>query len=609
VVIWRSIDWFVPPELLAESAESARRARSIVGFALVCVVCGLVFSVNYWHTMPPEIRVYIAGSLACFSLVTCVELILGRLWWPIHASGFTLYATLVASLGVGVWSTGGAESPVLWYYVLLPLIGLSEWTRVQALAAVTCGAVLLVAWHYVDTAAHPFGLRLPYDLRRSMVFSEQLGLFAAVAGLSLVYQLSKNASLQALALTNVALERAGEEARAASNVKSAFLANMSHEIRTPLTAILGFTDATLERFEVGSEEWDSLDVVRRNGQHLLELINEILDLSRIEADKLELECFRLSPFSLVSEVVSLMRLRTETNGIELHVQFTTPLPEVIETDPRRVRQILINLVGNAIKFTETGSVTLSTSLVQGDGGARIVFEVADTGIGMTEAQLRGLFVPFSQGDSSTSRKHGGSGLGLAISQSLARNLGGSISAESKVGIGSTFCFSIPTGVGPEVACVTQSHEATVDRVHPRAEVDPETVARCKDRRVLLADDGRDNQRLISLLLRRAGAIVTVVDNGQLAVDRALEAEREDRPYDIVLMDIQMPVLDGHAATRALRARGYTHPIVALTASAMAGDRERALASGCDDFLVKPIDREALLTAVADSGPSKGEGRR
>jgi len=605
-VIRRAIDRFVPPPLLAAGVESARRARAIVGFCWVCIFSSIVFTVVYWLTLSPDVRIYVAGATAAFFVAVCVELLAGRLWWAAHGGGVTLFANVALVLSVIGWFTGGAESPALWWYVILPMIGISQWTRRQSLAALLCGALLVVGWHLVDTAAWSVGHDLPDEWRRVIRFLAQIGLLAAVATLTFAYELAKDAAMGEIAQKNRALEQAGEEAIAASKAKSAFLANMSHEIRTPLTAILGFTDVTLERFDVGSEEWSWLDVVRRNGQHLLQLINDILDLSRIEADKLELERTRCSPFELIAEVASLMRVRAETSGIALQVRFDTPLPETIETDPRRARQILINLVGNAIKFTEAGTVTLSAALAGDDGDARIEFAVADTGIGMTDAQLLGLFAPFTQGDSSTSRKYGGSGLGLAISQSLALKLGGTILAESKLAVGSTFRFSIPTGVGPEVACVTHASESPRGATSSRADGSTLLRGRCAGRRVLLAEDGHDNQVLIALLLRHAGATVTIVDNGQSAVEHALAAVRDHDPYDVVLMDIQMPVLDGHGATRALRLRGYPHRIVALTANAMAGDRERCLAEGCDDFLAKPIDKEALLAVIAECGREKDE---
>jgi signal transduction histidine kinase/CheY-like chemotaxis protein len=603
-VTWRAIDWFIPAELLDAGAQSARRARAIIGFCWIGIASGYGFTPMYGILLAPDVRFQAACTLAGFATVLCAVLFLGRRWWPVQAGGITVYAVVALALCAMIWFTGGSDSPAIWWFVLLPMFTLIEWERWQSISAIVCGGALLIGWHYVDADSHPVGLDIAVDVNESLRFIVQIGLFVAVAALSLAFQISRDRAFRALARTNLDLERAGREAVAGSAAKSAFLANMSHELRTPLTAILGFTDASLEQLEVGSERWTWLDIVRRNGQHMLELINDILDLSRIEADMLELESTRFSVFELLAEVASLMRVRAEANGVALRVVFATPLPEFIESDARRARQILINLVGNAIKFTEVGVVTLRAARVPDERGARIEFSVADTGIGMSESQLRGLFAPFVQGDSSTSRKYGGSGLGLAISQSLARKFGGTISATSTVGVGSEFRFSIPTGVGPEVPCVTRTLEWVIDDVASRAKGADVAAARCAGRRVLLAEDGRDNQLLIGSLLRRAGATVTIVGDGRAAVARALDADRDELPYDLVLMDIQMPVLDGHAATRALRARGYRHRIVALTASAMAGDRERALAAGCDGFLAKPIDKDDLLAAVADGASEK-----
>jgi signal transduction histidine kinase/CheY-like chemotaxis protein len=606
-MILRAIDWFIPRHLLASGAEPTRHARAIVGFSLLGVASGFGFAPMYGTLLPPDAALQAAATLAAFASLLLAALLLGRRWWPVHAGGVTVYAIVALALCAMIWFTGGSDSPALWWFVLLPMFTLIQWSRWQSIAAMLCGAALLIGWHYLDAGGHPFGRDISDETYRSLRFVVQVGLFIAVAALTIAFQLSKDSGMRALAIKNRELERAGEEAIAANAVKSAFLANMSHELRTPLTAILGFTDASLDQLEPGSEKWKWLEIVRRNGQHMLELVNDILDLSRIEAGKLDLERTRVSPFELIAEVATLMRVRAEARGVELAVHFTTPLPEFIETDPRRARQILINLVGNAIKFTEVGTVTLSVALVHDDRGPRIEIEVADTGIGMTDAQRLALFAVFTQGDSSTSRKYGGSGLGLAISQSLAAKFGGAICAESTLGVGSMFRFSIPTGVRADAPCVTRALESVLADMSARATGSATSVGQCAGRRVLVAEDGRDNQVLIAMLLRRAGATVAIVGDGQSAVERALEADREDAPYDVVLMDMQMPVLDGLAATRALRARGYPHRIVALTANAMAGDRDRCIAAGCDDFVAKPIDKDALLAAVVACQPEKPGG--
>ena len=389
------------------------------------------------------------------------------------------------------------------------------------------------------------------------------------------------------------LQSVRNQAEMASNSKSEFLANMSHEIRTPLTAILGFAEVLLGSVTT-SEAVSAADTIKRNGEYLLSILNDILDLSRIEAGKIHIETMSVSPAQVVAEVVSLMRVRADAKGLYINVVYDGPVPETIETDPTRFRQILINLVGNAVKFTEVGGVQIRVGLLAPVGvEPKLAVTVVDTGIGMSREQRERLFRPFTQADASTTRRFGGTGLGLTISKRLAESLGGTLAVETASGHGSTFTFTIDTGSLQNVA-----------RLHSPVEAEATAELRFQEApsiqlsgRVLLAEDGPDNQRLISFLLKKAGAHVNVADNGEAAVSRALHALSENRPFDVILMDMQMPVLDGYAATRRLRDKGYTRPIIALTAHAMNGDREKCLAAGCDDFAPKPIDRKTLLTLV------------
>ena len=405
-----------------------------------------------------------------------------------------------------------------------------------------------------------------------------------------------------------AVERANEMAQAAAAAdaaKSEFLANMSHEIRTPMTAILGFADVLLEEMGPGATptQMEALESIRRNGEHLLQIINDILDLSKVAAGRMELERLRCSPTRIAAEVESMMRVRARARGLAFGVEFIGPIPESIETDPTRLRQILINLVGNAIKFTEAGGVRIVVRLAESAAGADpagapagsglLQFDVIDTGPGMTPEQQQRIFQPFVQGDSSTTRRFGGTGLGLTICKRLVEALGGDISVQSAPGRGSTFRVRIPTGPLTGVTMLPGSSTDAPPGSGPRR---PDSQAALSGR-ILLAEDGPDNQRLISFLLRRAGAEVVIADNGQAAVDAALAAEREGRPFDVILMDMQMPVLDGYAATAQLRARGYRRPIIALTAHAMASDRDKCLAAGCDAFAAKPIDRTRLFETI------------
>ena len=401
-----------------------------------------------------------------------------------------------------------------------------------------------------------------------------------------------------------ALKQAGVAAEAANRAKSEFLANMSHEIRTPMTAILGFADVLLGRVEE-PDDVEAVATIKRNGEHLLEIINDILDLSKIEAGKLEVEQVACSPVELVADVASLMRVRAEAKNIALKTDYVGSIPQSIRTDPTRLRQILVNLLGNAIKFTEVGQVRLVTRLLAGDDvPPRMQFEVIDTGVGMTEEQLARLFQPFTQGDSSTTRKFGGTGLGLTISKRLAVILGGSIAVSSTSGKGSTFSVTVATGPLDGVPMLDRPTEAALaSRQSVRAAVQSRAKLDC---RILLAEDGPDNQRLISFILEKNGAEVVIAENGRVAVEQALahlpgrgqRYDGEQEPFDVILMDMQMPLTDGYEATRQLRGAGYKGPIIALTAHAMKDDRRKCLEAGCDDYLAKPIDREELLALVA-----------
>ncbi len=406
-----------------------------------------------------------------------------------------------------------------------------------------------------------------------------------------------------------AISRANEmalQAEVANVTKSEFLANMSHEIRTPMTAILGFTELMQDAEQTTDERLECIQTIRRNGQHLLNIINDILDLSKIEAGKMAIERIACSPRQLVREVDSLMRARADEKGLAFDLEFVGLLPEHIRTDPTRLRQVLINLIGNAIKFTTEGGVRLIVKMddaVDADN-PRLRFEVMDTGIGMTQEQLQRLFKPFTQADNSMTRKFGGTGLGLTISKRLAQMLGGDITAESTPGKGSAFYLTIETGSLADAEMVEEArHYEQLSRSTPQ-----EKAVKGLSGRVLLAEDGPDNQQLISFILDKAGFDVDVVGNGQQATERAVQAQADGIPYDVILMDMQMPVLDGYAATRKLRAQGYTGPIIALTAHAMATDRDKCLDAGCDDYATKPINRQELIRLVADCMDEQGAVR-
>jgi signal transduction histidine kinase/DNA-binding NarL/FixJ family response regulator len=402
--------------------------------------------------------------------------------------------------------------------------------------------------------------------------------------------------------------KAKEAADRANRAKSEFLANMSHEIRTPMTSILGFAELLLANVE-NPENVQAAQTIKRNGELLLEIINDILDLSKIEAGKFEIEPSPCSPRQVVGDVVELMQVHADLKQLPLVVDFDGPLPTVIRTDALRLRQILINLVGNAIKFTDTGSVRVAVRLA-GRGGrgdeARLEFDVIDTGIGMTSEQIEGLFQSFTQADSSTTRNYGGTGLGLTISRRLAQMLGGDVEIESVLGRGSRFRLTIPTGPLDGVELRDAALDPGADESPGPGEAPAARPPIRLDCRVLLVEDGPDNQRLTSYILTKAGAEVTLASDGKEALEKALayregwgRRQRDRRtPFDLILMDMQMPVMDGYEATRRLRQAAYTGPIVALTAHAMRHDRDRCLKAGCDAFVSKPVDRQSLLEIVA-----------
>jgi PAS domain S-box-containing protein len=372
------------------------------------------------------------------------------------------------------------------------------------------------------------------------------------------------------------------QAQEASRLKSAFVATVSHEIRTPMNGVLGLSEMLLDS-ELTATQRAQLLALRESGQSLLGLINDILDFSKIEAGKLDLDEADFDLGAAVRSAAGTISAPAQDKGLDVHVAIDDDVPPWVHGDSLRLRQVLVNLAGNAVKFTDQGAVTIAVSTL---GHHRLRFRVIDTGIGIEPAARPTLLDPFSQADSSTTRRFGGTGLGLAICAQLVDLMRGTLDFESGVGQGSTFWFdlALPAAAPPALASVVA------------APVEPAPPGPAPATRVLLADDAKINQLVGVAMLERLGCLVDVVSNGAEAVDAVLRTE-----YDVVLMDCLMPVMDGYEATARIRRLedGSRHtPIIALTASAMVGDREKCLAAGMDDYLAKPLDRSALAGVVA-----------
>lgn len=394
-------------------------------------------------------------------------------------------------------------------------------------------------------------------------------------------------------LENRVLERTEElsivrdEAVQANKSKSEFLANMSHEIRTPLTAIIGFSESLLDSDQTIKDRVDSIHRIIRAGKHLLRIINEILDLSKIEANKLEIETIPVYLPDVFRDVYSLANLMAQEKGLSFTVDCDYPIPESIQTDPVRLKQILINLCNNAVKFTNKGGVTIKVSC--DDDNEMLSIKVIDTGIGLTEEQKNKLFKPFSQADGSTTRKYGGTGLGLHLSKQFAEKLGGDLKVESASDVGSSFILTVSTGPLGNIERLQESPDFEHIELPKIAESNQTRL----NGLVLLTEDNLDNQRLVTLYLKRLGLEYEIANNGKEAVAMVSEINP-----DLILMDIQMPVMDGLTATQKLRKQNFNGPIVALTANALQQQQQECYDAGCDDVCTKPIEQNELISILS-----------
>ncbi|HYX32326.1 MAG TPA: response regulator [Oligoflexus sp.] len=426
-------------------------------------------------------------------------------------------------------------------------------------------------WAVFGVDGHPAGVMIQVtDASETVIFRNQV----TEVNESLV-----RSSVRQHELTETA-EKLAAELHAANQTKSFFLAAMSHEIRTPLNAIMGCTELLCQTDLTSVDRYEYEGRIKRNVQLVTRLIADILDLTKIEAGKLEVEKIETNFPQLISDVEMVMRHTAEEKGLTFSMQAEDPLPETILTDPTRLKQILTNVIGNAVKFTAAGEVSVTVKLERVSKILRIA--IRDTGKGLAEDQTAKIFELFTQADASTTRNFGGTGLGLHLARRLARCLGGDIVlVKSTPGLGSVFE-------------ITVALEGVHDKVRPTEAVQQTKISssRLEGAKVLLADDTLDNQFLVAKYLTRAGATVDVAGDGEEAVTMAQAGD-----YDVVLMDIQMPKLDGYEATAQLRKEGYERPIVALTAHAMRGERERCRLAGCNDYLTKPVKMQELIEMV------------
>ena len=426
------------------------------------------------------------------------------------------------------------------------------------------------------------------------------------------------------------LRSMADAAQQATLVKSAFLANMSHEIRTPMTAILGYTELIEQNLpDNARQSREHLATIKRNGDHLLELINDILDISKVEAGKMQVEQKKINLRQMLADVRSLMLVKADEKKLPLNIWLETPCPTTIQTDPLRLKQILVNILGNAIKFTEQGKVDVCVTYRPGLDRNELTITVTDTGVGMTKQQRDLLFQPFQQVDASTTRKHGGTGLGLNISHKLTHMLGGDITVDSQPGKGSRFTITIDPGPMTEVTLAPAgpitSETLTRDdapanplreSTQANTEAKPAPDQPLKGCHILLAEDGPDNQKLIAFILHKAGAEIVIKDNGQLALEALTVDGKPDGllknpcEFHLLLSDMQMPVMDGYTLARTLREKGSSLPIIALTAHAMSSDAQKCLAAGCTAYATKPINRPGLIAlceAAFESAPQRLAG--
>jgi signal transduction histidine kinase/ActR/RegA family two-component response regulator len=579
--LWNRIARRMVPVGREDDPRALHEARMVLALAVVPTPV-----VIPWAAMTAGLFEPPAGPALGLLLVATAPLLWSLTWLYRRTGSLVLACNVLAAYVFAMltligYFNGGALSPSHYSLILIPAAAPVLGVR-SAFVWTVLGILSCAVFYALERAgASPRDWMAPERVAMTAV-SNAATLCALATGVIALFERTHVSAVEHAARANEELATARRVADEASRRQSDFLANMSHELRTPMTAILGYAEVLSEEWTESCMHARSLWTIQRNTRQLVSLVDDLVDLNRLHEGRIDPERIAFGPEELAQGAADLLRDRATAKALELSVRVQRPVPERVQGDPGRVRQVLVNLVGNAIKFTSTGSVEVRVSA----GSDWIRYEVEDTGPGLAPEQLEALLRPLSQETDATEALAARAGLGLAVSRLLCRLLGGELGVHSTAGAGSCFFFQIPAVAAPLPRASADAARAS--------EVSPALRGR-----VLLVEDSPDTQKLISHLLRKAGASVTLASNGQEGLDQIDASESRNEPFALVLMDLQMPVLDGYAAVRELRRRGSTLPVVALTAHALEEERLRCLEAGFDAFATKPIDRRALLALVQE----------